>query len=196
MTNNTKTFLITSLAAVAIAIVGVALMNGNKTSEQKQEAVVANNGLIGKPLPDTQLMDKDGMAYSLESLRGKNIVLFFNEGLMCYPSCWNQMASFGNDARFNGADAAAISVVVDSPQDWQRAIAEMPDLAKATTLFDKNANTSRRLGLLSAGSSMHAGQLPGHTYILIDKQGVVREVFDDANMSVNNDLIFDKINKF
>lgn len=195
MTNNTK-ILIIGFVAVAVVIAGVALMNSDKIFEQKQEAVVTQNSLIGQPMPNIQLMDKDGQVFSMESLRGKNIILFFNEGLMCYPACWNQIVSFGTDPRFNSADTAAISVVVDSPQDWQQAIAKMPDLVKAMTLFDTNANTSRQLGLLSVGSSMHAGQLPGHTYVLIDEQGVVREVFDDINMGVNNDLIFNKINDF
>jgi len=115
---------------------------------------------------------------------------------MCYPACWNQITSFAVDPRFNGSDTVAISVVVDSPQDWQQAITKMPELAKATTLFDKNANTSRTLGLLSAGSSMHAGQLPGHSYVLVDTLGIVREVFDDPNMGINNDKIMEKISKF
>jgi peroxiredoxin Q/BCP len=196
MTNNTKTFLTTSLIAIAIVIAGVALLNSSKNIEKKEEATVVSNNLVGKPMPSVQLMDKDSKAYQMENLRGKNVVLFFNEGLMCYPACWNQIAAFGADPRFNSPETVAMSVVVDSPRDWQQAIAKMPELAKSTTLFDTNANTSRALGLLSAGSSMHAGQLPGHSYILIDKDGIVREVFDDPNMGIGNDKIMEKILKF
>lgn len=186
----------TGLAAVAGVVVGVALMNGNETSGQEQEAAVAGDSLIGKPMPDIRLSDMDGNAYPMEGLRGKNVVLFFNEGLMCYPACWNQMVSFGADARFNSADTAAISVVTDAPQDWRRAVAQVPDLAKAVILFDAGAATSRQLGILSMGSSMHPGQLPGHTYILIDKKGIVREIFDDQNMGDNSEAILRKIAKF
>lgn len=196
MKNKTKTFLITGFVIVAVVIVGIALVNSNKTSDQRKEAVVTSGGLVGKPMPNVQLTDKDGKVYPLESLRGKNVVLFFNEGLMCYPACWNQMAAFGNDTRFNSSDIAAVSVVVDSAKDWQQAIAKMPDLANAVTLFDTGATASRQLGILSMGSSMHTGQLPGHTYILTDKQGVVREVFDDSNMGNNNETILQKISKF
>lgn len=196
MKNNIKTFLIISLVAVALVVIGIALMNTNKISEQKQQAVETSTSLINKPFPNVMLKDKDGKAYPLESLKGKNVVLFFNEGLMCYPACWNQMAAFGTDARFNSTDTVALSVVVDSSQDWQQAIAKMPDLAKAITLFDVGASVSRQLGILSMGSSMHTGQLPGHTYILIDKQGIVREVFDDPNMGNNNEAILQKISKF
>lgn len=196
MTKSIKPFVYSGIAAAVIIIIGIALFNTNKTTEQKQEAVNTTNSLIGKPLPDIQLKDKDGKVYDLASLRGKNIVMFFNEGLMCYPACWNQMAALGADSRFNNNDTTALSVVTDSPQDWQKAIDKMPDLAKAITLFDQGATSSHHLGILAMGSSMHTGQLPGHTYIMIDKQGIVRDVFDDANMGVNNDALIEKLSKY
>ena len=196
MKKNTRTYLIAGLAALAAVAGGVALLNSDKTSAQKQSADTTGNGLIGKPLPNIQLTDKDGRTFSLESLKGKNAVLFFNEGLMCYPACWNQMVAFGTDPRFNSASAVAVSVVVDSPRDWQRAVAKMPDLARATTLFDRGAIVSRQLGVLSLASSMHPGQVPGHTYVLLDTQGIVREVLDDPNMGVNNNVIIQKIKMF
>jgi peroxiredoxin len=151
------------------------------------------NSLVGKPMPTINLLDKDGNVYTPESWKGKYTVLFFNEGLMCYPACWNQIAAFGADERFNSSTVQAISVVVDSATDWQRAIAKMPQLAKATTMFDASANASRSLGLLTTNSSMHKGALPGHSYILIDPEGVVRYVADDANMAIANNSIYKKI---
>ena len=159
---------------------------GAPTSEQL-------NSLVGNPMPNIQLADKDGKVFTTADLKGKNTVLFFNEGLMCYPACWNQMAAFGSDPRFNSDQIQAISVVVDSPKDWETAIAKMPQLAKATTMFDANANTSRTLGMLTTTSSMHRGSLPGHTYVIIDKDGVARYVFDDPNMTIANDMLFGKI---
>ncbi len=151
------------------------------------------NSLVGKPMPDIQLSDKDGKVITVADFKGKTTVLFFNEGLMCYPACWNQMASFGSDQRFNSDQIQAISVVTDSAKDWQTAEARMPQLAKATTMFDANASASRQLGMLTTNSSMHKGSLPGHTYVLVDKDGIVRYVFDDPNMAMANDMLFDKI---
>lgn len=160
--------------------------SGAQTSQQL-------NSLVGKPMPDIKLSDKDGKVYTAADFKGKNTVLFFNEGLMCYPACWNQMASFGSDERFNSDEIQAISVVVDSANNWQKAIDKMPQLAKATTMFDADANASRQLGMLTTASSMHKGSLPGHTFVAIDKEGVVRYVFDDPNMAMANDMLFDKI---
>ncbi len=151
------------------------------------------NSLLDKPLPDIQLTDKDGKVFTGADFKGKYTVLFFNEGLMCYPACWNQMASFGSDQRFNSGDIQAISVVTDSAKDWQTAIAKMPELAKATTMFDGGANASRTLGMLTTNSSMHRGSLPGHTYVVVDKEGIVRYVFDDPNMANANDSLYNKI---
>ena len=160
--------------------------SGAPTSEQL-------DSFVGKPMPDIQLSDKDGKKVTAADLKGKYTVLFFNEGLMCYPACWNQIASFGSDERFNSDQIQAISVVTDSAQDWQRAISQMPQLAKATTMFDMGASASRQLGMLTTASSMHRGQLPGHTYMILDKDGVVRYVRDDPNMAIANDLLFGKI---
>ncbi|OGF85531.1 hypothetical protein A2Z63_03365 [Candidatus Giovannonibacteria bacterium RIFCSPLOWO2_02_44_8] len=151
------------------------------------------NALVGKPMPDIELKDKDGKTYTAADFKGKNTVLFFNEGLMCYPACWNQIAAFGSDERFNSDQIQAISVVVDSANDWQRAIAKMPQLAKANTMFDAGASASGRLGMLTTASSMHRGSLPGHTYVVIDQGGIVRYVFDDPNMAMANDMLFGKI---
>ena len=153
----------------------------------------ALNALVGEPLPDIPLSDKEGKNYTAEAFKGKNTVLFFNEGLMCYPACWNQMAAFGSDARFNDDQIQAVSVVADSAKDWQTAVDKMPQLARATTMFDTSANASRQLGLLTTASSMHRGSLPGHTYIVVDKEGIVRYVFDDPKMAIANDMLFSKI---
>ncbi|MDO8555313.1 MAG: redoxin domain-containing protein [bacterium] len=156
----------------------------------------ASNSLLNKPAPDFSLADRTGKTYSPESLRGKNIILFFNEGLMCYPSCWNQIVELSKDERFKNTDIVALSVVVDSPEEWQSAISKMPELAKAIVVFDKGGAISQKFGMLTTPSSMHYGMLPGHSYILIDKQGIVRHFLDDPNMGIHNDQLVEQINKF
>jgi peroxiredoxin len=43
--------------------------------------------------------------------------------------------------------------------------------------------------MLTVNSSMHYGSYPGHTFVVIDKQGMVRSVFDDPNMGIDNDKV-------
>ncbi|MBI4101358.1 MAG: redoxin domain-containing protein, partial [Candidatus Nealsonbacteria bacterium] len=155
----------------------------------------ALDNLIDKAAPSFQLVDRDGKIYSSESLRGKNVVLFFNEGLMCYPACWNQIVAFSNDERFGGDDTVVLSVVIDSAEEWQQAIKKMPELAKATVVFDNGASVSNKFGMLKTASSMHYGAFPGHTYVLMDKEGLVRHVFDDPNMALHNDQLSAELKK-
>ena len=212
--NNNKKFPVVTIVIVSVAVLALGYFlfksspdNSANSARINQTAstddhhgsgsMAANsdqlNALVGKPMPDIELKDKDGKTYTATDFKGKNTVLFFNEGLMCYPACWNQIAAFGSDERFNSGEIQAISVVVDSASDWQRAIAKMPQLAKANTMFDTGAGASGRLGMLTTASSMHRGSLPGHTYVVIDKEGIVRYVFDDPNMAMANDMLFGKI---
>ncbi len=212
---NNKKSNVTSIIIVSVLVLGLGyfLFKSSPDNSQAKQNVANNtnanmdsmhgagatansdalNSLMGKPIPNIELKDKEGKTYTAADFKGKNIVLFFNEGLMCYPACWNQIASFGSDERFNSSDIQAISVVVDSANDWKTAIAKMPQLAKATTMFDEGASASRQLGMLTTASSMHRGSLPGHTYVVIDKEGIVRYVFDDPNMAMANDILFSKI---
>lgn len=192
---NKKSAIVMIFVALFVLFVGWALYrSGNSSTGGVQTASAGDfNSLVGKPMPAVQLFDKDGKPYSLDSLKGKNVVLFFNEGIMCYPACWNQVAQLGTDSRFNNQDTVAFSVVMDQPSQWQQAIAKMPDLAKATLLFDQGGNVSRGFGLLTVPSSMHKGANPGHSYIVLDKQGIVRFVYDDPGMAINNDMLNQKI---
>ena len=153
------------------------------------------DGLVGKPAPDFSLADHNGKTYSLADLKGKEVVLFFNEGMMCYPACWNQIASLGSDDRFKGSDVVALSVVVDSAKEWDQAIQQMPELAAATVVHDNGGKISSAYGVLTTKSSMHYGQLPGHTYIVIDGNGIIRHVLDDPNMAIHNDQLVDELKK-
>ncbi|MBI4079459.1 MAG: redoxin domain-containing protein [Candidatus Levybacteria bacterium] len=182
------------------------------TSDVKQQSVLSNddmsshhapaspsdstafNSLVGKTAPDFTLEDYTGKAVTLSSLKGKKVLLFFNEGIMCYPSCWNQIAAFGSATEFDN-ETIILNIVVDPKKDWQQAISKMPQLAKATVLFDSNATVSNQYGVLNLPSSMHRGQYPGHSYVIIDKEGIIRFTMDDEKMAVRNKELAEEMNK-
>jgi len=195
------------IAIVIVAAIGLLIWSSskNKTSEpavdQHGMPIAVNtstqplNELVNKPAPDFAFTDRNGKNYSLNELRGKNIILFFNEGLMCYPSCWNQIVALAKDERFKNAGTVVLSVVIDPLEDWQKAIDKMPELASAVVVFDTGGAVSKKFGTLTVPSSMHYGSFPGHSYVLIDKQGVVRYVFDDPNMGIHNNRLVEEITK-
>ncbi len=95
--------------SVAIVVIGGLILfgGGKKPSESKGTSGSELKGKIyfreavGQKAPDFELEGIDGKTVKLSDYIGKNVVLFFNEGAMCYPACWNQIAELGNDSRFN-----------------------------------------------------------------------------------------------
>ncbi len=208
MKNNTK---IIVFVAVAVFIVAALFYFGgrNKTSApagasaadpmhanaEQNTSLAFLNGLMGKQSPPFSLADRNGNTYSSDSLRGKNVILFFSEGLMCYPACWNQIVALAKDDRFRTADTVVLTVLVDAKEDWQKAIDKMPELAQATVVFDTGAAVSNKFNMLGMPSSMHPGSLPGHTFVLMDKGGIVRYVLDDPQMGIRNDQLAAEVAK-
>ncbi len=150
---------------------------------------------VGKKAPDFTLKDINGNSVSLSSFLGKNVILFFNEGLMCYPACLDQVVQLNKDSRLNSENTVAFSIVIDSPEIWQRSQKDLPYLAGAKVLFDNSGAVSQAYDVLKLLSSMHKGLYPGHTYFIIDKEGIIRYTFDDPYMGIRNDKIAQEIEK-
>jgi len=179
------------------------MVNGNPSSDSMADHHKPVQGqssgffesAVGKPAPDFVLQDIDGSAVKLGDYKGKNVVLFFNEGSMCYPACWNQIAALANDQRFNQNDTVALSIVVDSQAQWQRIMQQVPQLSKSKILFDTAKKVSSDYDVLFIASSMHKGSYPGHTYFIIDKEGIIRYTKDDASMAIRNNELAAELGK-
>lgn len=156
---------------------------------------------IGQKAPDFELALIDGTTFKLSDYLGKNIVLFFNEGARCYPACWDQIAQLGNDSRFDAESlpdqtgVAAFSIVTDSKNQWLDIVSKTPNMAKAKILFDTSRSVSKAYDVLYLNSPMHPGSLPGHTYLIIDKEGIIKFTLDDPNMAIANDKLIKEIEK-
>ncbi len=192
--------LITTIVYIAIGVlvIGGAYSLGKSNSSSSSNAAASPatlESLVGKPVPQFSLRDRDGIEYSSENLKGKNIVLFFNEGLMCYPACWSEVVALSKNSRLQNNDTVTLSIEPDSASSWQQAIKKMPELGNAKTVFDTDRKVSKSFGALTVASSMHYGSLPGHSYVVIDKDGIVQYVYDDPSMAGNGDLIADEVEK-
>jgi thioredoxin-dependent peroxiredoxin len=184
------------------AIVGASFLLAGKSQQESMDhgAHIAGdteklNSMVGKEAPDFTLASYDGKEISLKTQRGKKVVLFFTEGAMCYPSCWNQIDAFGKDNVFNNQDTITLSIMVDTENEWKKAVDKMPELGASTVLLDVSRGVSREYGMLSLPSSMHKGQYPGHTYLILDKDGIIRYVMDDPQMAVRNDQLKAELEK-
>ena len=85
--------------------------------------------------------------------------------------------------------------MVDTKNEWKKAVDKMPELGASTVLLDVSREVSREYGVLSLPSSMHKGQYPGHTYLILDKNGIVRYVLDDPQMAVRNEELKTELEK-
>lgn len=182
-----------TILIATLLIFGLPYLKRNPELSPKENLIFKD--AVGKKAPEFSLEDIDGKIIKLADFRGKFAVLFFNEGAMCYPACWNQMIAFGNDEKFNTNDVAVFSIVIDQKSEWEKIISQVPKLSKAKILFDSDRKVSAAYDVLALASSMHPpspmhpGGYPGHTYFIIDKEGIIRYAFDDSEMGVRNDML-------
>ncbi len=188
-----KRLIIILILIAALMLAGASLTRSGDKKETKTPEPLA--AMVGQPAPDFNLTSYDGQPFTLSQERGKKVVIFFNEGIMCYPACWNQMAALGSDTKLNSNEVISVSVVTDTADEWKQAVAKMPELGKGMILLDTSKQVSRQYGMLSLSSSMHRGSQPGHTYLIVDKDGVVRYTLDDPKMGIQNEVLINELAK-
>lgn len=204
---NTKQIIVSAgivLGFMAVLVGGILIIDSVKPKKNTVEDEMTSmhappppadnarfQSLLNNQAPDFKLKSYDGGEISLSDFNGKNVVLFFSEGAMCYPSCWDQIKAFQDDKKLS--DVVVLTIVVDSKTDWDGVVKKDPKLNLPNILLDSDRKVSKDYGVLKLASSMHRGQFPGHTYIIIDKEGVVRSELDDPNMGINNEKLLSYI---
>lgn len=127
---------------------------------------------VGDVAPDFTLPNQSGEPVSLESMRGKNVVLYF------YPKdntkgCTAQACAFRDQYEvFTDAGAEVIGVSADDQASHEQFAAQYR--LPFTLLSDADGTVRKRYGATTMGV------LPGRVTYVIDKNGVVRHVFSSA----------------
>src|SRR6266704_3453257 len=60
------------------------------SSQAGQYAFQVGSPGPGEPAPEIRLPATDGSTFDLAAMRGKTVLLYFQEGLSCQP-CWDQL---------------------------------------------------------------------------------------------------------
>lgn len=188
-------FLIAGVIVISAAVLAGILVLQDREGSNGGGSAFTFKSAIGKKAPDFTLPDINGNQVNLASLAGKNVILFFNEGIMCYPACLDQVVELNQDSRLNNDNIVSFSIVADSAKNWLKAEKDLPYLNGAKVLFDSGAKISRIYDTLALTSSMHKGVYPGHTFYLIDKEGIVRFTLDDPYMGNRNDELAEELVK-
>ncbi|MBI5553755.1 MAG: redoxin domain-containing protein [Candidatus Diapherotrites archaeon] len=125
----------------------------------------------GDQAPDFSLPMVGGGEFKLSELKGeKNVLLYFQEGIMC-PPCWYQQVDLEKQkAEFDALDTEIVMITVDPPGALAQAKAQYG--ISSALLYDNSLSASAKYDVLQ--DSMHPGERPGHVFVLIDKQGTIR----------------------
>lgn len=152
----TRRLLSVALGVVVLGLITLALVQAAPTSESTETTA-----------PPFTLSTTAGTTVSLSDYRGKPVLLYFNEGAGC-GSCTAQMAEIEKDAAFQASGITVLPIVMNKVEQIA------PDLqyfrVRTPYLLD-DGTVSKAYGTL--GTGMHEG-LPGHGFVLIDKDGVQR----------------------
>lgn len=149
-------------SVVGLLVAGI-LAAGLYTSRPREEAAAAPT-----PAPTFTLPDTSGGTVDLASLRGKNVILYFNEGAGC-QSCLMQMAQI--EKQQSDYDAANITVLPIVMNSREQITADMAANNVTTPFLLDDGTVSNAYGTIGRG--MHAG-LPGHSFVVIDAEGMQR----------------------
>jgi peroxiredoxin len=139
--------------------------------------------------PDFTLTDTSGTSVHLASYRGRNVVLYFSEGAGC-QACILQMADVEKNASgFAQANVTVLPIVMNSADQIR---ADMAANGVRTPFLRDDGTVSREYGTL--GKGMHAG-LPGHSFVLIDTNGVQRWYGEYPSMFLSSADLLTEVRK-
>lgn len=162
---------------VAVIVLGVIffLNNGNSSTASTGKAgnypyEVAHPGR-GEQAPPIRLLSTDGSTFDLAALRGKTVLLFFQEGLSCQP-CWDQIKDMeSNMKQFQalGIDRV-VSITTDPLDALKQKVADegisTPILADASFMVSQVYHANQY--------GMMDGSRDGHTFIVVGPDGRIR----------------------
>jgi len=183
------------IIVLAASVIGYVAVTPHTSQSSEQGTGYLGVGMVA---PDFTLPDTSGGTFTLSAYRGKsNVLLFFNEGLSCAP-CLQQMHDLDQlNPQFLSLNVVVVSITGDSLtmlSSW--ASSSGPQYGKI--LSDQSLTVSKIYAVLGADISMMPGTAPGHTFILVDKSGIIkwRQDYGPGTMYVPNDQIIAAVKQF
>lgn len=123
------------------------------------------------PAPGFELAAAAGGTVALDDYAGQDVLLYFQEGLMCQP-CWDQLTDI--EARWSEFEALGIDGIVSITGDPLNALAQKVELEgiDAPVLSDRGLEASQTYDAQAYG--MMGGSTNGHTFVLVGPDGEIR----------------------
>jgi peroxiredoxin len=150
---------------------GSSFSNSNPASSTKQVGQYAFQ--VGQPGPGAQapairLASTDGTTFNLAAMRGKTVLLYFQEGISCQP-CWDQMKDIQSHwSSFQGLHTdQMVSITSDPLSALQQKVRD--EGLTIPVLSDPNLAVSQTYTADQYG--MMGTSRDGHTFILVGPDG-------------------------
>ncbi len=164
--------LILGTAAVILVALGTAivLLSRTETGAGKYSFQVGDPG-PGQIAPPIQLMSTAGAAFDLASLRGKTVLLYFQEGITCQP-CWDQAKDVGlKFQEFQALGVDQVVTIATDPVDLLTRKATDSGLSMPV-LSDPDLVASRAYHANDYG--MMGQSRDGHSFVLVGPDGRIK----------------------
>ncbi len=143
---------------------------------------------VGTQAPAFTLASTAGGTVSLADFRGKDVLLYFSEGVGC-DTCFYQMRDLEQNAAKLSTNGLTVVPIVVNPANQVQA--ELDRFGLATPfLIDGDESVSNAYGVV--GTGMHEN-LPGHSFILVDASGQIAWRGDYPSMFVTTDQLLSDI---
>lgn len=169
LSGGVKTALLVGVAVVALAAIYVLNRPGGAPQGGDYAFAVGSPG-PGEKAPSIRLPSTDGSVFDLASLRGKTVLLFFQEGLMCQP-CWDQLTDIqSNMDQFGALGIEEIVSVTTDPLDALKQKVADEGLT-IPVLSDPNLAVSETYSANQYG--MMGTSRDGHSFILVGPDGTI-----------------------
>ncbi|MGI0011717.1 MAG: peroxiredoxin family protein, partial [Nitrosopumilaceae archaeon] len=154
-----------AIVGSTVAIFAISPQSQTKAESNSPYSISSSQSLVA---PAFALPSTTGNKISLSDYAGKkNVLLYFQEGIMCAP-CWKQIEDIQKEYdKFNALDIEVLTITVDP----LNALIKESDKRGITlpVLDDGDLTVSKSYEMLD--NSMHPGSRPGHSFVLVGKDG-------------------------
>ena len=155
---------------VAALIVALVLASRSGSSSKSYPFQVGSPG-PGQMAPEVKLTATDGAPFDLSTLRGRNVLLYFQEGVGCQP-CWDQITDIQHhSATFStfGVDEI-VTITTNALADLRQKATD--EGVQIPVLSDSTFAVSRAYHANSYG--MMGNSADGHSFVLVGPDGRIR----------------------
>ena len=141
----------------------------------------------GDPAPDVELTTTAGDQFGLSALRGKQVLLYFQEGIGCQP-CWDQLTDI--EPRFDEFQALGIDEIATITTDPPDLLAQKVGDEGITTpaMTDQSLTVSNKYSTPEYRMGGMSESFNGHSFILVGEDGTIEWRADYGGPTTGNTM--------